>query len=549
MSEDVRDNDSVGSLQRVPAVQLHKLQMQLCFAEHGLQPYWGLTHCYEPEHDEELDSFEAVGETWEIETSKHWQGGIAHPDDGYGLNEYHYQIVADDPVGDRDVTLQFKPGYPNATHHETGDPIQGLPDDLPNCIRINWQSTNLEFDQVLPVLRSFADHIDLDPDYFHDVHDWSRITSFETYFRLDVFQAENKLTGDGGLLQDLAQFGSSEGDKGEYKWDHEEIQGHYEAVALDDGIWSMLIPDQIFGKRAKCYHPQNPRTDPDPDDPLSHPKLELQYWSDGSDGNHPSYDEFQDIMSEFQQTAGNICNWAGLPLDLNGETYIEDEYYTPELTDDTYEVYANPIPGLREEFVSTSQTELVRPDITETEWDVIEAIADGGQQHYHEVSNDADCSSSTVYRALRKLNILESDNGNIRFLNDVVREEVRGVVDRFKSLKDRLETSIRDIVQSASPLSNADDTSALERWMASHGVLIRDESDGLHFEFKDRSYSQNEISAVLEEGLRAAIRSGLETEMRNAFLTFQERGGPLRKRYRAFTRGGDYTAFGYPVRL
>ncbi|NLV15191.1 hypothetical protein GOC77_18160 [Haloarcula argentinensis] len=59
----------------------------------GLSPYWGMVSCYDPDHDETLDDFDAIGHTWEIDMTKHWNGHLAHPSEADqfpdGLYEYH----------------------------------------------------------------------------------------------------------------------------------------------------------------------------------------------------------------------------------------------------------------------------------------------------------------------------------------------------------------------------------------------------------------------------------------------------------------------------
>jgi hypothetical protein len=270
---------TAGVSRTVPALEVHKLQAFLQFDDHGLQPYWGVTNALDPGDDTGRE-FEALGCKWEIGSSTNWNGKIEHPEKNLddGLYEYIYQLVADDDVGDRDATISLRAGYPRARHVETGDPIQSLPDDTPECLRVEVQTTNVDPDDLLELLRRWFEEMNLNPDYSSEPNEWSRITAYEGYVRVDRAESNAHLTGDGGLIQELAQFGSSDGDKGRYRWDHEKTQGHYEVVALDRGTWETLLPGQAFEKRLKSYHPDHVRSPSENDDPLYHPKLEVQMW-------------------------------------------------------------------------------------------------------------------------------------------------------------------------------------------------------------------------------------------------------------------------------
>lgn len=247
------------------AFQTHKIQGKILFDDHGLSPYRGLVSCFEPDHDETLDPFEATGETWEVDGSTYWDGKFADPDDGYAMYEFQYQLVADDETGDRDVTLQFRPSFPDARHVETGDPIKSMPSDLPEEIRVQIISTNLERDETIDVIQGLADAITLNPDYFAgEPHEWSRFTALETYLWLDRDDMEQHVTAAGGVIDELAMFASDQTGRGEYKWDHEQVTGHYQAVTLDPDTWKLLLDGQRFGKRLKSYHPDHPRSTDNP---------------------------------------------------------------------------------------------------------------------------------------------------------------------------------------------------------------------------------------------------------------------------------------------
>jgi len=547
MSEE--QSEVQGVSRTVPSLEVHRVAAHLQFHDHDLQPYWGLVSCFEPDHEDRHDGFEFQGEHWDVVGSNYWQGQIADPQgrDRFsdGLNEYQYRLALDDEVGDRDATIKLRPGYPEAKHVETGDLINGIPTKLPESLRLQVETTNVDVEEILPLIRAFFRAIGLNDDYARNPHDWSTIYEFEGYLRVDRQSAKAHLTGDGGMLQSLAQFGSSNGNKGEHKWDHEDVQGHYEATALDPDTWNMLLPNQDLAKRCKVYHPQHVRNEDTEDDPLAHPKLELQLWPDGQNES-VSWEQSQHVLDEFQLTAANVLQWSGVGLDADSEHFVEDAYHDAGWSDEEVQIVDNPIPELEDEIATRAEDQLINPDVTNSEFDVIEVIADGGTKQYQDVATEADVSSSTIYRLAQKLGIVETTNGEVHFVDQVTRRRVESVVQRFRDTASELQQGLRDAASGLGRIrGDSDEPSALERWMDAHGAVLSGNSRDLHFEFPGRAFSEREIVEVLRSGFEAAVQSGLESDYRDALVSYRDRKHGSRSRFEIVkTRWGRPHIFG-----
>jgi hypothetical protein len=534
----------------VPALEIHKVQAFLQFDEHGLQPYWGAVSAFEPDHSDTLEPFEALGCEWRVEISNLWHGKIEHPEGRFdeGLYEYQYQLVADDETGDRDATLYFRPGYPRATHVETGELIQGFPTDSPECLRVQAETVNVDPGDLLELLRAFFSAVGLNPDYIGQPNDWSRITGFEGYIRVDRSKSEAHLTGEGGLIQQLAQLGSTEGNKGRYRWDHEKVQGQYEAVALDRDTWEMLLPRQAFEKRLKSYHPRHVRSEDPDEDPLYHPKLEVQLWSD--EQPPVPWDDRDAIYDEFLQTAANALHWSGIGLDADSDSFVEDPYHDVDWSDQPVEIVPNPVDELVEAIKTDARDYLLNPEVTPAEFDVVQAATDGGASHYRELAELAGVSVSTVYRAVKRFPIIEADRGRIDFPDQVTRERVATLIERFKKVTDGVRRNLRDAVQGFGRLTNGDgDPSALKRWMDAHGAVLASHVDEFHFRFDDE-FTEHEIVEILRSGYKHAVQSGLKDLYRDALVTYRTRDGDRRKRWKVINprNGRDNILGRWPLR-
>lgn len=523
-------------------VQVHRLAAHLTFDEHGMSPYYGLVSVFDPGHAESLDNVSALDTEFTVEKSQFWKGKLADPQGNIndGLYEYQYALWEDDDVGDRGVDLKFRPGYPEATHVETGDLIGGIPTECPESIRVQVEATNLTQTEVMRLIRAFADHVGLNPDYFRETHDWSTIYALEVYVRTHRDAATRNLVGKGGVLEHIADFSNGRG-KGEHKWDHEEVLGKREAVSLDPDSWARLIPDQTLAKTLKCYQPKYVRSEENDDDPLYHHKLEAQYWKGYYSDNDESiaWDGYDYAVGELKQTVLCALNWAEFPLTPDEDVYVQDQYFEPELSDDVVEIVANPMPDLKEQEQVTARETLMNPDATRAEWEVVAAVTDGGPQHHAQVAEESGTSSSTVYRASERFpDVLEIVDGEVRFLDEVVRETITDIVERFQATKENTFEAIRRVADRANPLSRRDgEPSALEQWANRHGLTARKTHDQLEFEL-DRPMSDREIQKIVRAGLEAAEASGILTSrFRNALLTWKGVDGEVRKGWKMFVNG------------
>lgn len=545
---DGEDDFSITVVEQNPVgLETHGLGANLQLDEYGLSPYWGFVSVFEPDHDDVLEPFQALGETWEVVGSSHWEGKLAPPpgqDFDGGLYEYQYKLEVDDNWGDMDATFQFRPGFPDAKHVDTGKPIGSMPDECPECLRLQSITTNLEPDQVLELLQELADHIGLNPDYF-DVtpHESSTAYQVERYGRLDRAVAEDHLTGPSGIIDQLADFASEQRGRGQYKWDHEEIVGHYQAVTFDPDTWAMLIDSQQFGKQLKCYHPAHVRdasTDPS-DDPLVNPKIEVSFSPEYDPDSSVPWNGLDSIIDELDESAYNALHWAGVPITPDESVWTSEDPYFDVDTADPVTLVSNPLPDLREATEHHVKSELMRADVTETDLEFVKALTDGGDKHYEVLADDADASTSSVYRFLSKFaSFLESDNGIVRFVDDVSRSHVTDIVGQLRDTAEWASESLRDIAARDGPLRGRGDgePSALEQWMNRHGIrLIQDRSKRLKFELS-RRVSEREMQKIIRAGLEAAESSGLHTNrFRNAYITWKDLNGNQYPEWETYVNG------------
>lgn len=152
---------------RVHAFGAHLLFSQPDVSEQGhpgsLSPYDAIVSQYEPTIADDVGPFVFDGELWEInpEKTRYWSGGIAALGRPYEtFNEYQIGVRAQDGLGERKATLQFRPSLPDARTAD-GDRIDSMPEDLPYGLRVQANSSNLEPDEVIPLIRRLAEELNI----------------------------------------------------------------------------------------------------------------------------------------------------------------------------------------------------------------------------------------------------------------------------------------------------------------------------------------------------------------------------------------------------
>ncbi len=508
----------------------HELGAKLLFADedHGLSPFFGIASAFDDVINRRVEPFEFDGENWtywfkddgddkDTTGCKYWEGKIAaRLEDPYeSYNEFQIKVVQDDDVERRYANFQFRPALPNPMHVDKEEPIQSLPDDLPEGVRVQVDSANLDPDEVLELLRALAEDLDVNSAYFADehIHPYSRCYNLAQYVRTDREVAEERLTNMDGLLDQLARFGRQAGGRGEYKWDNEEIQGHRNAVAMDEASWEKLMagrPREV-ATLLKSYHMKNPRksvvTDTD------NPKLEVQYSTEYSERGTIPWDaedevfDVQDLRSELDENLVNALHWGGLDTRANPEHYVSDEYWDVVEDERDVALHESPFDVLEEIEGDIATQHFNREDATDGERDVLRAFADGGMLTYDEAAERSDTSTSTVSRAVQRFeSVLSKMDGKVGLEDDVVRQKVQQLFSSVERAVKYVDRSLNDVVGEMDVLKTEDTPFA--RWMRKYGVTSDETRDGLELEINAGEFSKYDVQKILRQGLDAARSTG-----------------------------------------
>lgn len=542
---------------RVHAFGAHLLFSQPDVSQNGhpgsLSPYDAIVSQYEPTIADDIGSFVFDGEFWEInpEKTRYWSGGIAAPARPYEtFNEYQIGVRAQDGLGERKATFQFRPSVPDARTAD-GERIDSMPEDLPYGIRVQANSSNLEPDEVIPLLRRLADELNINEHYFRDEcrHEFSNAYQMEMYLRLDRDAGEQHIAGKGAVLDQLALFGSNHRGKGEYKWDNEKVIGHRNAVSLDAGTWKKLTEKRhSVGKTAKYYHPEFARSEETSaeDDPLSDPKLELQWSKEYSDiasvpWDDPDAFDVEALRTELDESLVNVLLWAGLPTRADPRIYTADHYFEVTESERDLDLVENKMPSVQDGEEEQAVAHFARGDASEGERSVLTALADGGDgADVENLAEMSDTSRSTVYRAAEKFDdLVEVANAKMSFEDEVIREKFQDLLNTFEDVTDWVVGGVRQLASAET--ETIDQDSSLARWARRHGVSITESVDGMVVDLGGRPLSRVELVKLIRAGVDAAEETGSMAYRRfiSGEFSYTEKGKGRRTGQRPINRNGD----------
>lgn len=509
----------------------HGVGANLLFSGNGLSPYFGIGKAIDYLLNNDVPTFQYAGREWEFVFkdnipdrwdekgyTRYWKGKIAaRPEDSAdAFYEYQIGIRARDYVGVMKATFQFRPSLPNATHVDSGEQIQSLPEDLPEGLRVQASTSNIPVDNITGLLRAMAEQLGVNTSYFAEskIHEWSRIYNLEQYVRISR-NASKRLVGSGGVLSRLADFSMDyRGSVGALKWNNEGVQGNITRFVVNRETWNRLLRDSVLAKRIKHYHPEHARKHESEDDPLSSPKVEVQYSNKFNRGNSIPWEQRHEAIRELDESLINVLHWADVDVRPNSDVYVSDAYFDGTAgSHRDIVVFEDPTPQAKSREEDLTVQRLLDSNLGEKERAVVAALVDSPEfeRHYTDLAADAESSTSTVYRLVEKLrDLLRVENGIISFQDSIIEDQATSILERVAKVGEWAKNSIEQLVEVERALESED--TALARWMNAHGIQLVRTEKGRTFDLSNLQRTTAEVRELLREGYRAAVRSPFKTE-------------------------------------
>ena len=467
----------------VVEAQTHEVRGNMLYAENGDKPYWALHSIYSDEINGGVENVdvEIEGEEWTVTLSQQESGLPPLANDEIDqLYEYRIEAYGN---GERKMPLLIQPRL----EWTDDDPaLNSIPDALGEATNVKIQTaTYIEPDEIRrlfpKILTATFEELGIRWNsnlFTGSLHQYSNITQWELYVRILRSMALKIVKMDGILSRTFHLLGNLEGSKFVYSNDNTEIVGHNHQVRVDRKAANEMLPGRQHGKQFKHYHPKYVRGDDSQDDPLFHPKFGVCFKRKWDNNKSVRWVDHGNLRDEIHENLINVLEWAGIPTEP-GPYFIADKHFEPEKSDNSIAIYDDPTPEIEAKQESILIKTLLSICDSERDQKMLEqvAFADGGKLHVSELQ-DTVGSSSTIYRGLKKLKgVLESDNGNVQYVSEKIRQQVIEIISVTEDVIDN-KTQILEDLLSIDPRDLERAGRAWENWMTRYGAELIEDQQG-----------------------------------------------------------------------
>ncbi|WP_238709232.1 DUF7845 domain-containing protein [Natronorubrum halophilum] len=526
-----------------PATAAHEIRGYLTYTDHGDSPYWQWGKVIEAFNGGRKEiNVDLDGERWVVSVGYQVGGLEPRPTDTVDGNLREYRVTAHGEE-ERKLPLLIQPRLDWSSERRP----QSVPSDLGLATNVKLeQCVNLDPDEIENLIPRMMSAIatkagvDWHPGYLTGTpHEYSRCTQYERYLRANREYARKIVRSDGIFHRLFHLLADQEGSKIVFSADNRDVVGYNHQLQLPTRAVSEMFPDGTrHGMQLKHYHPEHVRKDEKNDDgeldPLYHPKLGSLFKKGLNDGAHP-WNEIDDLTQELEETLINVLEWAEIPTKGSGSFVSDWHFDANERSELDIALFDDPTPAVEASQESVLISTMTR--LSDRDQDILKGVAmtDGGSAHVDELTDETNWSTSTVYRALRKLgDLLENENGNVSFISQKIRDRVHELVNQLDETVEATTRIIEDTLQ-VDPRDLKRKGRAWQNWLTRYGAeLIRDgEQPNENAKIRVReilntykSVSYDNVGEVLEYGRISWIKAGRDpATFDNAIVVFDVGNG------------------------
>ncbi|WP_049935335.1 DUF7845 domain-containing protein [Haloplanus natans] len=529
--------------------QTHEVEGELIYSENGLDPYWLLISLLVNKYDGHAEDIpmEIGDESWTVELY-YQEGGIsAAPFDAVGGDTLYEPRIAIEGPDRRNINFHVRPRYAGMKAESSGEVIEtpfnneNRPDEG-YSVRISGSNVDVRRypDLFCRSVHALAAGENVSRRYFRELSPMSNIHAVELYVRIRRELAESLLQEDGPLQRMSTLLSTKLGAEGAYYFSNSgpnrDVLGYRHRLLLNKSDADELLNRHRHGKQIKIYHPDKVRDQED--DPLYHPKLGILYHFSkehlGNEGNSVPWSRLEELLRELRETLMNIVSWSGLTTKPDPTTYVSDDAFELREAEDPVQLVKDPLPRVEADQESLLLKTL--GDLTPSDEQLLQVVADGGEVSVHEAAEETDRSLSTIYRALDRLgDLLRNDSGTLSFISEKIREDLSGVL---RETETALESGVRRLCEllDLDPRQLEQKGSAWQKWLARWGAEA--------VEHGDQSERMLIKISTMMDRLRATDRPLVDEIVAEAYEAWCNSGGPRGDWWDAqvqWTNGADQT--------
>ena len=507
----------------------HEIRANILYTEHSDKPYWavrGIANALD--HDGSV-STDVGTESWTVSITRQSSGLKPRPsDDVDTLYEYRISCTGED---ERKLPILIQPRL----DWDDSNRPQSIPDDVGPATNVRVETATYlapeEIESLIPqLLCALANHANAPwkQNFFTgQPHDYSSITQYERYYRIERETSQSLVSADGIFHRLFELLADSEGSKVVHAADDSHVVGYNHQIRLDRSAATELLDGPQRGKQFKYYHPKRVRTH-DIEDPLYHPKIGCLFKKSWNNNDSVQWDNHDELSFELEENLINLLHWDAIPIRC-GSPFVSDWHFTAAPSDRDIIVVNDPTPRLSSEQSAVLVSAL--SELTDRDRDILEAVANASDTgiHVRDIEAEANLSNSTVYRGLDTLDdLLQNRNGIVQFTSRKIRKHVHDVFDATGSTDTQMRL-FADAFGSDTQLPQ-DSEGPLHQWQLEYAASIDREGQNMTIRIQtemDRLKSTDRPFApeVIGQGSRAWAESGGNAQdFRDATVEYDNAG-------------------------
>jgi len=363
-----------------------------------------------------------------------------------------------------------------------------------------------------------------------NVKPWSVVIDGELYVRI-CEQYSGRVIGLKGPLERMMHLLADE--RSGYRKrvaDDTEREGYYHTTTLGSTRCRRLLDNHRLAKEVKHYHVENPEA-LDDDDPLKQPKVGVSYqhsvsdttvyWDRDSLEGDVRADEtaigLDAMEQELDEVLLNVLRWAGIPTRPDGQVFVADNIFTPDLNRRERRLVPDPLPAIeneQEHMVTRALNKMVDIETSDTDALVIdELLSDSGAHSPNSLAETTGKHYETILQSLKRLSdVVEHRYGEVQLKSQHVArqlaERAGSLLDDFGWLQDEVDRLGQQLARAVDGVGTDDNPFQMwaERYL--EGIEDPDGDPRLFLRFGYRPEDAHELKDILRSGL-SALRNTL----------------------------------------
>jgi hypothetical protein len=517
----------------------HEFAANLVYSEYDLDPYFGCDSVVKQVGGSTgFMDFERRGEKWQARL-RYESSNILPPTGGLlpsgrsfdleEVREFRLRVrrhPEEDGAGEQKIDAHLAPRWSGMEgENGAGDRVSiSVPDELEEGINVRVQSSNIEFERVVTLVRRGFETTGINGWYFERPSELSNIQDAERYVRVHTDESgpiharDGPLARMGHLLESDRQ-GYRKTVQNDTDQRGRTLPGYYHTVTFGQRRVREAWPHHDLPREIKHYYAREALSK-SKDEPLRHPKLGVSYQTSRWDETL-RLSELEKMNEELDEAVISVLRAAGLCTHATDQ-YVSDAYFEAELRE-LEEIAELDLDQIQHEQENVVIRFLADGGFSPVEEEAVATLlADGGEVSPQKIALENGRHVDSVRRALRRIDgLLERSYGKVALRSSHIAGMVHGAI---QEARDSVTRALRAAGTATRAVKRGLDekTSSFLAWAEANGIDHKGSARDARLELRMGEFSSSdEAYKQVAIGFKKWLEAGRdESRFRGGRATF-----------------------------